>query len=678
MANELEFQGDVLKWMDREINRRPGLGITDVGQEKQYVGQRRSDLVIWLVRDRDALAACELKTVATGMNDAAFQDDVIKKARKVRAPYCVQWNQRSTRICATPPAPPNADALVETFDRSDVVFEFSDLAEVATKDYVGGTRATSALRRRAGELLGALANIRDTGAVGGRIVDPSVFVAVLAERVKEIRRHVAVGVRARAASSAKLRRQLNAWAQRQGPQVGAGVLYERAAAQLVYRVVGQVVFYLAYAGYSRGLPAFRIDPEADLRQQLDPLWKAIRSIDYEALYEADEVLDQLPLSALAEGQLKELLAWLDDFEWSSLSEDVLGAVFENLIPVGERDLLGQYYTPPHLAELIVAFCVDGSTEHILDPACGTGEFLVQSYRRLGTAVPAPKHGERLEAIWGTDISHFPTELAVINLCRQDFSEPNNFPRVLTKDFFELHAGAVEAFPPSRAGQGQKKVPVTVPEYQAIVGNPPYLRWQKLDDLDATYRGRLAKVWTAARVGRVKLTDIYVLFFIHALNLLKPGGRLGFVTSNAWLRTEYGVGLQLYLLRKAQIVAIVGSEAEPFFPQAAINTVVTVVEKPEKSLARSADYPLRFVSLKERLSAIVAAAGGDTWAALDQLVARIENASEPIDDQTLRLRLGSRTKELEALAQHRVTRPWNLPMRAPSLLLEVLPTDYRHA
>ena len=83
VANELEFQGDVLKWMSLDIKKRPGIGISDVGQEKQYSNQKRSDLVIWLTRDVDALAAIELKTVTTPLNDTTFQNDVIKKARRV-------------------------------------------------------------------------------------------------------------------------------------------------------------------------------------------------------------------------------------------------------------------------------------------------------------------------------------------------------------------------------------------------------------------------------------------------------------------------------------------------------------------------------------------------------------------------------------------------------------------
>ena len=101
MANELEFQGDVLKWMAADVAARPGLGIADVGQEKQYSDRKRADLVIWQSRDVDALAAVELKTLRTRLDDIDFQDDVIKKARRVGAPFCVQWNQRDAVIHAT-------------------------------------------------------------------------------------------------------------------------------------------------------------------------------------------------------------------------------------------------------------------------------------------------------------------------------------------------------------------------------------------------------------------------------------------------------------------------------------------------------------------------------------------------------------------------------------------------
>src|SRR5450756_133015 len=521
MANEWEFQGDVLKWMGLDIQARPGIGIGDVGQEKQYADQKRSDLVVWQQRDVEALAAIELKTPSTPLADAVFQDDVIKKARRVGAPYCVQWNMRETAVYETPPAPHNALGLTETFSQVPLS-DFSSLTLVI-KDYVGNSVMEAALQGRARDILSALAALRDTGAIGGRIVEPSVFVDWLSREVRAIRKAVAQGLRSAATSDRNLRICLQRWATEQGMSVRAEVLYERAAAQMTYRRVGQAAFYVAYAGHMGGLPTFDVDPKKPMRPQLARLWQSIRAIDYEALFAEDSVLDVLPLSPTAEAQFTTLLRQLNGYNWGTLDASVLGAVFEHLIPVEERDLLGQYFTPAQLADLIIAFCVDGSTKTILDPACGTGEFLVRTYDRLRKTRPIATHGERLDEIWGIDISHFPTELAVINLCRQDFTQPNNFPRVVTSDFFDVELGDTHFFPAPRAGYGQQKDPIEVPAFDAVVGNPPYLRWQKLDDLDPAYRGRVQKLAIKANVGQSELLDIYVLFFIHALDVLRPGG-----------------------------------------------------------------------------------------------------------------------------------------------------------
>ena len=679
VANEWEFQGDVLKWMSQDIKTRQGLRIGDVGQEKTLPGQKRSDVIVWTTRDVDALADIELKTLSTPLSDKKFQNDVIKKARQLGAPYAVQWNMRETVIHATPPAPKNASAIVETFTE-EPLSRFPELTAIASADYIGKPTLEAAIQGRARDLLTALADLRDTGAVGGRIVEPSVFVEWLSDRVRHIRRAVTAGVRAQAAKDRKLRNGLQAWAKGQGmPAPKLEVLYERASAQFTYRIVGQAVFYLAYGGHTKGLPPFKVAAGTPLRAQLQKLWTGIRAVDYEALYADDAVLDALPLAPLAESEFIQLLDQLNDYDWSKLDAPVLGSVFENLIPVTERDLLGQYFTSAELADLIIAFCVDGSTTTVLDPACGTGEFLVRSYDRLAATGAALTHGDRLDAIWGVDISHFPTELAVINLCRQDFASPNNFPRVVVEDFFDFSAGDTYQLPPARAGAGQQKVPVVAPQFDALVGNPPYLKWQKLDDLDPAYRARVQKVALNAKVGARELLDIYVLFFIHAIDLLKPGGRVGFVTSNAWLATQYGVALQLFLLRDARIIAIIGSEAEPFFPQAAINTVVTIVEKPLAAPQPATDdYPLRFVALKQTVSALTAAHGGDRWAVMDQLVADVENAQQPMENDAMRIRIGSRAKELAKLQNKLEVLPWHVPMRAPRMLLEVLQTDYLHA
>lgn len=150
----------------------------------------------------------------------------------------MQWNPRETSIYATPKAPPNASSIKELFS-DEPLSRFSELLVVTTKDYVGKAAMEAALRGRARDILSALAQLRDTGAVGGRIVEPTVFVEWLAREVREIRKAVTAGVTYEAAKTRALRTRLQAWATTQGmsaPKIE--VLYERASAQLTYRILG--------------------------------------------------------------------------------------------------------------------------------------------------------------------------------------------------------------------------------------------------------------------------------------------------------------------------------------------------------------------------------------------------------------------------------------------------------
>jgi len=62
--------------------------------------------------------------------------------------------------------------------------------------------------------------------------------------------------------------------------------------------------------------------------------------------------------------------------------DIVGYVYEDLIPAEERHALGEFYTPKPIAELIVRWCVRTPDDVVLDPGCGSGTFLVEAYKRF--------------------------------------------------------------------------------------------------------------------------------------------------------------------------------------------------------------------------------------------------------------------------------------------------------
>ena len=135
-----------------------------------------------------------------------------------------------------------------------------------------------------------------------------------------------------------------------------------------------------------------------------------------------------------------------------------------------------------------------------------------------------------------DLSPFAAELSAINLFRQNLSQFANFPRVVPGNFFDRDPGESVDFPPPRLTPGGvTKVPVPIPQFNCIVGNPPYLRSQNQDDLDPRYRKQLFSAAARAGIKAQQKTDLFV------------GSRLGFVTPASWLVSDYAVALQRLLL-----------------------------------------------------------------------------------------------------------------------------------
>ncbi len=96
-------------------------------------------------------------------------------------------------------------------------------------------------------------------------------------------------------------------------------------------------------------------------------------------------------------------------------------------------------------------------------------------------------------------------------------------------------------------------------FDVVIGNPPYVRQELLgkikEHLKDTYR---------AYDG---MADLFVYFFERGLSVLKPGGRLGFIVANKWLRSGYAESLRGILAKETLVETIVDFGHAPIFPDA---------------------------------------------------------------------------------------------------------------
>jgi hypothetical protein len=501
------------------------------------------------------------------------------------------------------------------------------------------------------------------------------------------------------------------------------------ARQSVYSLITKIIFYLTVRREFTDLPDLYINDDPDLERSLKTAFAHAQEKDWQAVFEESEI-EQLGIPKSCYNDLRDFFSELRVYHFGQLPEDVIGELFEDIIDPVKRHSLGQYFTNENLVDFILGFAVNDANGFYADTTCGSGTFLIRIYDRLKYLSRKLSHHELLNKIWGFDIAKFPAELATINLFKQDVSNFENFPRVIRSDIFKVNHGDAFEFPPPYARKDFKKVTVTLPEFTSIVGNFPFIRQEIIEkyekgyklyltnvlakDYFLTYPGlfvtnnvkegnidhlkKLDPVQFAKEINRyvekgniqLKLSgqaDIYTYIYIHTATLLGNNGQFAVITSNSWLDVSYGSVLKEFFLDHFKVKAIIGSWAEPWFEDAAVNTIITVLEKEENKNERDNNVT-RFVKLKKKFTELIPyqdlnLESVKRWQCIDQLVYLIETASDnhkrenvtaDISSLTLdemRIRMVKQSFLKEEIINKGEHAKWGKYLRAPDVYFEIL-------
>lgn len=216
-----------------------------------------------------------------------------------------------------------------------------------------------------------------------------------------------------------------------------------------------------------------------------------------------------------------------------------------------KKLRGAFFTPPPIAEFLSQWAISGrSYAKVLDPTCGDGVFLraaAQELSRLGS-----KEGGLDQQVYGVDIHSQSLEESMRLLEADGFDA-----RLLTNDFFELE-------PPG--GHHSR-----LPTFDAVVGNPPFIRYQN-------HRGesRKSSARAALRQG-VRLSGLassWAALLVHSSAFLAPEGRLAMVLPAELLTVGYAEPVRQWLRQRFGAVKLVIFEHLQF--NGAIENVVLLL------------------------------------------------------------------------------------------------------
>lgn len=344
---------------------------------------------------------------------------------------------------------------------------------------------------------------------------------------------------------------------------------------------------------------------------------------YEHLY-SDSIFDWELRDGEVLDEIFQKTFWhMNHYDFSEVNRDVLGDLYEQHLPKEERQSLGEFYTPKEVVNFILdrlEYKSDKPIEHkdVLDPATGSGTFLVQAanrlVKRLENKGTNPKQALEIvqKRLHGLDLNPFAVNIAQINLIFQVidlYKDVKDEDPGYTIDNFKIYQSdslkrgvdtKLSGFQSDtiiRKYQKDKQEAEKIKEgnYDIVIGNPPYVFY---NDLPKGQREAYNKAFPNAAHRQY---DVLILFIDSVRDWLKPGGKVGYITSSKFLTNQYGEKLRDNLPDYVWINEFIDFEDTDVFEDVTTYPCVFVMErKTEEEEGHNEPYRIPYVDVKENM------------------------------------------------------------------------------
>jgi adenine-specific DNA-methyltransferase len=227
---------------------------------------------------------------------------------------------------------------------------------------------------------------------------------------------------------------------------------------------------------------------------------------------------------------------------------------ELIIPVEDRKFNGAFFTPDFVIDFIIREIKPKEDDTNLDPSCGCGAFLVGLTEYYKQTYNKPIRKIVKENIFGSDILEYNIHRAKLILA---IFALQNGEILKESDFNFWHQDSLRTD--------------WEMQFDNIVGNPPYVKFQDLTDENRSY---LAKHWTTVEGGTFNL---YFAFFELGHRLLNSTGKLGYITPNNYFTSLAGEALRKYFQNQKCVTRIIDFSHKKVF-DAQTYTAITFLNK----------------------------------------------------------------------------------------------------
>lgn len=329
---------------------------------------------------------------------------------------------------------------------------------------------------------------------------------------------------------------------------------------------------------------------AGVNEKDEAIQKRIIELFEQVKRQYNDVIDVADAIILDAKCIKYIVGELQLYSLKDSSRDAVGEAFEIFIGPSLKGAQGQFFTPRNVVNMVIRMIDPGTQERILDPACGSGGFLVESLRyvwnkleqqaiTLGwpeAEIEAEKQKIAIKNFRGIDKDSFLSKVAKAYLAILGDGRGGVHCENSLDSFSNWNAKTIEDIQPGT--------------FDVIVTNPPFGKKLSIDSTEILELYDLGHKWNLSSDGEfvkgaiVDKQSPQLLFIERCFDMLKPGGRMGIVLLESIFGMPKYQYIVNYIRRKAKILALVTLPEDLFQPHTHAKCCVMICQKYEVGMS----------------------------------------------------------------------------------------------
>jgi type I restriction enzyme M protein len=360
---------------------------------------------------------------------------------------------------------------------------------------------------------------------------------------------------------------------------------------------------------------FDAEGRKEIRRRIEPLFKEVKA-KFPSIFRGNEEI------SLSDRALAFMVSELAKYDFTRTDIDAKGVAYQEIVGTNLRGDRGQYFTPRGVVKLVVQMLDPKENERVLDPACGTGGFLVANLAHMlqkfreeeGTIAGAEDTLEffsihnRLKEyagamVFGSDFDQFLVRATQMNMVMAGDGRGHLY-----------HMNSLE-FPNGHLQDKEAAKEIPFNSIDVMMTNPPFGSDIPITDKNILKHYELAHNWESDGEGGFRNSGVLkksvspeILFIERCLKWLKPGtGRIGIVLPDRVLSNPAAEYIRWWIMRESHILASVDLPVEAFIAEANMNILTSLLflrkksdqEKHAEAMGGMEEYPV-FMAVADKV------------------------------------------------------------------------------